>query len=110
MKNKLFISALCCVMFAYSNAQNNVGIGITTPNPKAILELHSTDKGILIPRLTAAERVAIAPSVTETSLLVFDVDSNLFTTGMALSVWAFCNQQAVIIFLWFLIRQPTPCL
>jgi hypothetical protein len=29
---------------------------------------------------------------------------------MALSVWAFCNQQAVIIFLWFLIRQPTPCL
>lgn len=40
-------------------AQNNVGIGTTTPNAKAILEVKSTDKGILFPRMTSEQRNAI---------------------------------------------------
>ncbi len=41
-----------------TNAQ--IGIGITTPDPSAMLHVHATDKGILIPRMTAAQRIAIA--------------------------------------------------
>ena len=33
-------------------AQQNVGIGTTTPNANAILDLSSSNKGLLIPRLS----------------------------------------------------------
>jgi hypothetical protein len=53
-------------------AQNNVGIGTLTPNATAILELSSTDKGFLAPRLTTAQRLAI-PSPAN-GLLVYDLN------------------------------------
>lgn len=37
----------------------NVGIGTATPNSKAILDVKATDKGVLFPRLTSAQRNAI---------------------------------------------------
>jgi hypothetical protein len=37
----------------------NVGIGTTTPNAKAALDIKATDKGVLFPRLTTAQRNAI---------------------------------------------------
>jgi hypothetical protein len=42
-----------------SLAQNNVGIGTSTPDSSAILHLQSTDKGFLPPRMSTAERDAI---------------------------------------------------
>ncbi len=57
-------------------AQNNVGIGTTTPNPNAILEMESTDQGVLVPRMTTAQRNAIA-APTE-GLLVYDTDADCF--------------------------------
>lgn len=39
---------------------NNVGIGTTTPDPSAVLDVFATDKGFLPPRLTTAQRNAIA--------------------------------------------------
>lgn len=50
----------------------NVGIGTTTPNSSAILDLSSTSKGLLVPRMTASQRLAITPV---NGLLVFDTDS-----------------------------------
>ncbi len=45
-------------------AQQNVGIGTTTPNASALLDVSSTTKGILIPRMTGAQRLAIpSPSI-----------------------------------------------
>ena len=41
-------------------SQNNVGIGTTTPNPNAALDIQSTNQGVLVPRLTTAQRTAIA--------------------------------------------------
>lgn len=61
-----------------------------TPDPSSVLDLSSTDKGILIPRMTTAERIAIpAPA---NALLVFDTTVNLFfyyTNGQwkGLSEW-----------------------
>ena len=38
----------------------SVGIGTATPSPQAALDLSATDRGLLIPRLSAAQRTAIA--------------------------------------------------
>ena len=50
----------------------SVGIGTTTPDPKAALDVSATDKGLLVPRLTAAQRTAI--SSPPVGLLVFQTD------------------------------------
>lgn len=42
-----------------ASAQNNVGIGTTTPDASAKLEVESTTQGFLPPRMTEAERIAI---------------------------------------------------
>jgi collagen type VII alpha len=57
-------------------AQQNVGIGTTTPNNSAILDLTATNKGLLIPRMTTAQRVAIVSPAT--GLLVYDTDFDQF--------------------------------
>ena len=57
-------------------AQNNVGIGTNTPNPNAVLEMQSTNQGVLVPRMTTVQRNAIA-APTE-GLLVYDIDVNCF--------------------------------
>ncbi len=67
---------LLFLVFVYSlsaNGQNNAGIGTTTPDPSAILDLTSTDKGLLIPRMTGAQRVAISSPAT--GLVVFQTDT-----------------------------------
>jgi len=50
------------------------GIGTTTPNASAKLEIASTDKGLLIPRMTKAQREAITLSAAANGLLVYQMD------------------------------------
>lgn len=53
-----------------------------TPDPSAILDLQCSDKGFLLPRLSASQRAGIASPAQ--GLLVFDTDSNmvmLFSNG-----------------------------
>ncbi|MBX3042079.1 MAG: hypothetical protein KIT33_11140 [Candidatus Kapabacteria bacterium] len=45
-------------------SQDNVGIGTTSPDPSAILELNATDKGFLPPRMNQTQRDAIASPAT----------------------------------------------
>ncbi|MCZ7593713.1 MAG: hypothetical protein M5U16_01455 [Hyphomicrobium sp.] len=52
----------------------NVGIGTATPAATALLEVNSTSKGFLPPRMTAAQRDAIASPAT--GLIVYDTDLN----------------------------------
>ncbi len=52
---------------------SQTGIGTTTPNASAKLEIASTDKGLLIPRMTAAQRAAITSPAN--GLLVYQTDS-----------------------------------
>jgi len=53
-------------------AQNSVGIGTTTPNSTAALDVNSSSKGLLIPRMSSAQRKAIATPAP--GLLLFDSD------------------------------------
>ncbi len=52
-----------------ATATINVGIGTTTPNASAALDITSTTRGMLAPRMTKAQRNAIASPAT--GLLVF---------------------------------------
>ena len=61
-------------------AQNSVGIGTNSPNTNAVLELVSTgnNQGLLIPRMTTAQRTdagfTSGLTATENGLMVFDSD------------------------------------
>jgi hypothetical protein len=51
----------------------NVGIGTTTPNASAMLEVNSTNRGMLPPRMMATQRNAIITPAD--GLVVYDTDS-----------------------------------
>lgn len=53
-----------------------VGIGTTMPNSASVLDIQSTNKGLLIPRMTAAQRNAIASPAN--GLMVYDTDFSSF--------------------------------
>ena len=74
MKSLLAI-ALFVSMAIFSQAQN-VGINSTgdTPDPSAMLDVSSTTKGILIPRMIKAQREAIASGSPAIGLLVYQTD------------------------------------
>lgn len=68
---KKIISFFFCLISIATNAQNNVGIGTPTPDASSILELNSSTKGFLAPRMTTADRLAIASPAT--GLWVYDI-------------------------------------
>lgn len=57
-------------------AQNNVGIGTNSPDPSAVLDMQSASQGVLVPRMTTAQRNAIATPAE--GLLVYDTDVDCF--------------------------------
>ncbi|MBN8695931.1 MAG: collagen-like protein [Bacteroidetes bacterium] len=59
-----------------SIAQNNVGIGTNTPDASSALEVQSTTQGVLVPRMTTAQRTAIASPAN--GLLVYDTNLDCF--------------------------------
>jgi len=73
MKSCLALLSLLIVSFT---ASSQVGIGTSSPNTSSILDLTATDKGLLAPRMTSAQRTAIASPAT--GLLVYQTDG---TTG-----------------------------
>ena len=54
-------------------ATGSAGIGTTSPNASSLLEIKSTKKGLLIPRMTIAQRNTIASPAT--GLLIYQTNS-----------------------------------
>ncbi len=73
------------------------GIGTTTPNTSAKLEVAATDKGFLLPRMTAAQRAAIVTPAN--GLLVYQTDGvagfYVNTGTSAAAVWTRVNMDWV---------------
>jgi hypothetical protein len=69
---KVFIILTSFILSIQSYSQT--GIGTTTPNASAKLEIASTDKGLLIPRMTKTQREAISLSAAANGLLVYQTD------------------------------------
>lgn len=73
------------------SAQNNVGIGTNTPDMSSALEVQSTTQGVLVPRLTTAQRTAIVSPAN--GLLVYDTNLDCFYYYIAATTtWtSLCN-------------------
>lgn len=74
MKKNISIVMLIAVTLTAVNAQ--VGVGTTNPDPSSILHIESTDAGVLIPKMTTAQRDAI--TLPANGLLIFNTDSDEF--------------------------------
>ena len=73
---KKLLTLFTFIFLLFTSYSQSVGIGTTTPNVSAQLDISSTAKGLLIPRMTSTQRNAIAAPIK--SLLVFDTDINSF--------------------------------
>lgn len=92
IKKSLATFLLCCSAFVTANlhAQNvfpstgSTGIGTTAPNSSSVLEIKSTTQGLLIPRMTLAQRNAIATPAN--GLLIYQTNNTpgfYYYTGAA---------------------------
>ncbi|MBL0356856.1 MAG: hypothetical protein IPP72_08160 [Chitinophagaceae bacterium] len=97
MKPPVFF-LLVSLIFSKNSSAQSVAINTdgSTANASAILDIKSTAKGLLIPRMTTAQRNAIASPAN--GLMVFDITLNqcwyyngaawtVFSTGSASNYW-----------------------
>jgi len=79
----VLLGTLCTSLFS----QNNVGISDVPiiPHQSSVLEIYSNSKGLLIPRLTTAQRLAIVNPAD--GLMVFDTDLSCFFYRANISQW-----------------------
>src|SRR5436190_7850871 len=94
MRSYLFLLA---ALLSYCCNAQNIGIGTLTPNASSKLEINSTNSGLLIPRMTSAQRTSIvSPAI---GLMVYDTNTSSFwyysgigwvqmNTGAALNYWS----------------------
>ncbi len=71
---RVIVSLLIFLMITLNGFAQNVGIGTNTPNSSALLDLTDTTRGILIPRMTKAQRLAIQSPAN--GLMVYQTDDS----------------------------------
>jgi microcystin-dependent protein len=76
-KLQWLLVSLCCCCTAFGQ----IGIGTNTPDPASILDISSTTRGLLIPRLSATQLTTLAGMLTaaETGMLVTDASTGKLT-------------------------------
>ena len=77
---KIIILAILLISVNLIFAQENIGIGTNAPDPSAVLDIRSTDRGILIPRTDTSAVNAYLTSVgsAETGLMIFQTSDASF--------------------------------
>ena len=80
------INIAMVLVFLTYNIQAQVGINTTNPSDDAMLDISSTDKGVLIPRVNIEDLTTIAPITggTTESLLVYNTNT---ITGKGFYYW-----------------------
>ena len=78
MKKQFLVLLMATSLYGFSQ----VGIGTTTPDESSILEISSTTKGFLIPRMTTTQRLALGTGtvsgVPPIGIQVYDTTTNSF--------------------------------
>lgn len=86
MKNKIkFLAAFALLSVGFANAQ--VGVGTVTPDASAVLDVSSTTKGLLLPRVASGASV----TTPATGLVIFNTTTNqaeINTGTPAAPVWS----------------------
>jgi len=72
----LAVFLIICSLFVEANAQVGINADGSNPDASAILDVSSTDKGIIIPRMSSTTRENISNPAN--SLMVFDSTTNSF--------------------------------
>ena len=95
MKKIVLISTLLLIA-VFVKAQNSVGIGTTTPNPNAALDIVTTNQGLLIPRLDTATILAMPLGAADDGMMVYADEINAFAywDGDSLD-WYFLNENVM---------------
>jgi len=79
IQHSIFIGALCSMLLAPCPTLHAQNVGInedgSDPNNKALLDVKSTSKGVLFPRMTMAQRDVINPASSENGLLIYQTDN-----------------------------------
>jgi hypothetical protein len=95
MKKVFFLMAMfLLVTGTFSLAQVGINSDNSAPDPSAMLDVKSTTRGVLVPRMTEAERDLIASPAT--GLMVFCTDNNryYFNKGTPMTKnWVMVNSQ-----------------
>ncbi|WP_044397408.1 hypothetical protein [Lacinutrix sp. Hel_I_90] len=76
MKSNKLIFIAGVILFIATSLQAQIGIGTTNPDVSSALDITSTTQGILTPRMTTAQRTAIATPAK--GLMVFDTVEAVF--------------------------------
>ncbi|MBO0357618.1 hypothetical protein J0X19_06650 [Hymenobacter sp. BT186] len=100
MKTLLQFLLLFLLLLASTALRAQVGVGTTTPDSKAALDIQAADKGLLIPRLTAGQRTGIANPPQ--GLMVYQTDGTP-SGGLQSGFWYYAGAPAQWVFL-----DPTP--
>jgi hypothetical protein len=94
-KNLLLKTAFGLMLSGYFiptvNAQ--IGVGTLTPDPSAQLDVTSATKGVLVSRMTSAQRIAVASPAD--GLLVYDTDMKGFWYHKTGTGWTQINNAAL---------------
>jgi len=92
------ITLISCFSIAHAQT-GNVGIGTSTPDPSAVLDITATDKGLLIPRISISSLTdgvpfaALTPAGPATGLMIYNTNATIgvgfyFNSGTKASpVW-----------------------
>ena len=85
--HKIYTLTVLCLFAFAAFSQSNVGIGLNNPHPSSIVDIYSTTKGLLIPRMQSTQRTAITPPLAN-GLLVFDIDTGcVMAYDSVVAVW-----------------------
>lgn len=91
MKNYFLISLLTVLCFTNKLfSQIKIGNNPTTIGTSSLLELESTNKGFVIPRMTTAQLLSIASPTT--GMLVYNTDSNCVVMRTSAPAWQYLCQ------------------
>lgn len=93
---RLYLTLLLPLLGGAVHAQQGIGFnadgrGLITPHEAAVIEIQSSDKGVLTPRLTYAQRMKMRVDSTLDGLLVFQPDRNLGFYLVQGGQWLFLN-------------------
>ncbi len=76
------IIAFIVLSFIFLDSANGqVGINTVAPDANSILDIESTDKGFLPPRLTTTQRLALSAGGFSQGMLVYDTDLDVLFVG-----------------------------